>query len=62
MTVCKIIHIHAGCPTLMRCDYGTENCLVGTAHIAFRLDAGADEDIAKRSFLYGTSPANTVRT
>ena len=43
----------------MRCDYGTENCLIGTAHIAFRLDS-TDEDTAKKSFLYGTSPANTV--
>lgn len=59
---CKRQQIHyynKGCPTLVRGDYGTENCAVATLQIAFRMNT-TDSYSGSRSFIYGPSTANTV--
>ena len=47
------------CPTMLRCDYGTENCEIAAIQIALRYhheDALAKE----KSFVYGPSVHNIV--
>ena len=54
-------HISVGCPTQIRADHGTENGLVAATQICF-LSTGTDSLAGSKSFRYGTSPANVVRT
>ena len=49
----------SGCPTIVRADFGTENCLTAKAQIAFRLH-DTDAFGGERSFIYGPSTANIV--
>lgn len=49
----------SGCPTVLRCDHGTENCLLTTAQIAFRI-LHEDNLAAEKSVIYGASTSNTV--
>ena len=49
----------AGCPTLLRCDYGTENVNLAAIQIAFRMDH-KDSRESEKSFIYGPSTANIV--
>ncbi len=49
-----------GCPTMLRCDYGTENTSLATVQIAFRL-RHRDRLAAQKSFIYGPSTGNIVR-
>ncbi len=46
---------------MLRCDYGTENCIMATAQIAFRLPH-VDQLSGRKSFLYGPSTRNIVGT
>ena len=48
-----------GCPTLLRCDYGTENSSLAKGHIAMRLQHD-DTLSGEKSFIYGPSTANIV--
>lgn len=48
-----------GCPTVLRCDHGTENSLITTAQISFRM-FHEDTLAAEKSVIYGASTANTV--
>ena len=50
---------HAGCPTILRADKGTENVLAGSAQIALRLNH-ADQLAGAKSFLTGASVHNVV--
>ena len=52
------LHI-VGCPQILRADYGTENCHLATAQIAFRTN-GCDDLAGDKSFRYGKSTSNTV--
>lgn len=45
----------------MRCDYGTENCLLATTQMALRHGHG-DTWAGLKSFKYGKSTSNTVRS
>ena len=49
-----------GCPTVLRCDQGTENCMLTTAQLSFRM-FHEDSLAAEKSVIYGASTANTVR-
>ena len=49
----------AGCPAVLRCDYGTENTSLGTAQIAFRM-YHTDSLAGEKSFVYGPSKSNIV--
>lgn len=57
MSIC----IHAGCPTMLRGDYGTENCILAATKIAFHLPH-VDRLAGSKSFLYGPSTRNIVFT
>lgn len=47
------------CPSILRSDYGTENCSLATIHIAFRYNH--DDAMAReKSFMYGPSTSNIV--
>lgn len=48
-----------GCPTVLRCDYGTENTSLATTQIAFRMHH-SDALAKERSFVYGPSKSNIV--
>ena len=48
-----------GCPTVLRCDYGTENTSLATTQIAFRMFHN-DSRSGENSFLYGPSKSNIV--
>ena len=50
---------HAGCPSILRCDYGTENVALATIQTAFRL-LHTDPVAGRKSFLYGPSTSNIV--
>ena len=50
--------IHAGCPTVVRCDYGTENSNLATCQIAFRINH--NDSMADKCFMYGPSKSNIV--
>ncbi len=52
-------HLHIGCPTILRCDYGTENISLATIQIAFRMN-GDDSFGGQKSFMFGLSTANIV--
>lgn len=52
-------YMGSGCPTVLRCDHGTENCLLTTAQIAFRI-LHEDNLAAEKSVIYGASTSNTV--
>ena len=49
----------AGCPTLKRSDYGTENVSIATCQMAFRHDHD-DQFADGSSFIFGSSIRNTV--
>lgn len=51
--------INAGCPALIRIDYGTENEPIGTTHIMFQLQH-SDVLSGANSIHYGKSSANVV--
>lgn len=53
------VGIVIGCPTVLRCDYGTENCLLATTQMALRHGHG-DTWAGLKSFKYGKSTSNTV--
>ena len=44
---------------MVRGDHGTENCVVATLQIAFRMN-DMDAHGGSKSFIYGPSTANTV--
>ena len=48
-----------GCPSVVRCDPGTENYLLAKAQVALRLCHG-DGLAGERSFIYGPSSVNVV--
>ena len=48
-----------GCPTLLRCDKGSENSLLSTCHMAMR-HKHRDSFSGENSFRYGSSTTNTV--
>ena len=55
-----MVFFSEGCPTILRCDYGTENVAMAVVQTAFRLQhhdclAGA------KSFMYGPPTGNFVR-
>lgn len=49
----------AGCPRIVRSDYGTENCLLASAQMALRHDHH-DIFAGSSSYRYGKSTTNTV--
>ena len=51
--------MNAGCPKVLRCDYGTENSTVATIQIAFRMTHD-DSFAGINSFIYGPSTTNIV--
>ena len=51
--------IHAGCPSVVRCDYGTENISIASTQIAFQF-YHTDSRAGVNSFIYGPSKANIV--
>lgn len=53
-------HNFIGCPSVLRADHGTENCVIAKVHIAFRMNHG-DSFAGPKSFFYGPSTANIVR-
>ena len=52
--------LFAGCPTILRCDYGTENVAMAVVQTAFRLNHH-DSLAGAKSFMYGPSTGNIVR-
>ena len=48
-----------GCPSIVRCDHGTENTVIASTHMALR-HYHNDEFSGERSFQYGASTTNTV--
>jgi hypothetical protein len=50
-----------GCPRLVRSDCWTENCLMAAAQVAFQAEGG-DNLAGAKSYRYGQSTTNTVRT
>ena len=48
-----------GCPTVLRCDYGTENTSLATTQIAFQLHH-TDAMAGEKSFVYGPSESNII--
>ena len=51
--------LHTGCPSVIRCDYGTENVNTASTPIALRyyhIDSHAGEN----NFIYGPCKANIV--
>lgn len=56
-----LLYMHAGCPSVVRMDCGTENSMVATVQYAFHEEHN-DQFSAERSFQYGTSPSNIVCT
>ena len=50
---------HAGCPRIVRSDYGTENASLSGIQIAFRYQH-RDSLRATKSFIYGPSRSNIV--
>ena len=52
-------NIYAGCPRLIRSDYGTENCILAASQMALR-HGHPDPFSGVRSFQYGKSTGNTV--
>lgn len=56
MTLC----VFAGCPAILRCDYGTENVAMAVVQTAFRLQHH-DSLAGAKSFMYGPSTGNIVR-
>ena len=64
MGVCmNYVHVPCklGCPTVIRCDYGTKNCLLATTQMALHHGHG-DTWAGLKSFKYGKSTSNTVRS
>ena len=58
-TIIHTIIIWTGCPTILRCDLGTENSLLATAQTSFRMSHD-DTLAAEKSIIYGASTHNTV--
>lgn len=54
-----VIPLHIGCPTVLRCDKGTENSILAACHMAMRHGHG-DSLSGEKSFRYGPSTTNTV--
>ena len=54
---CLILYL--GCPSVIRCDYGTENVSIASIQIAFRF-YHTDSRAREKSFIYGPSKANIV--
>ena len=52
--------LFAGCPTILRCDYSTENVAMAVVQTAFRLNHH-DSLAGAKSFMYGPSTRNIVR-
>ena len=50
--------IHVGIPQYLRSDYGTENCVVASLHIAFHIKN--ESPLHKHSYIYGPSKSNVV--
>lgn len=48
-----------GCPTVLRSDYGTENCHIASTQMALR-HSHLDQWAGMQSFKYGKSTTNTV--
>lgn len=54
-----IIYLLQGCPSVVRSDYGTENCNLASVQIAMRYNH--DDGLAKeKSFIYAPSKHNVV--
>ena len=49
-----------GCPSIVRCDKGTENCHIAVLQMCLH-DHHDDAFSGKRAFRYGKSTTNTVR-
>ena len=47
-----------GVPKFLRSDYGTENCIVASLHIAFHLKNSSG--LKEQSYIYGPSKRNVV--
>lgn len=52
-------NIILACPSILRSDYGTENCALAAIHIAFRYNH-YDAMAREKSFMYGPSTSNIV--
>lgn len=61
MTGFKTIFIIIGCPSIVRCDCGTENTSLAACHMAMRHNH-RDEWQGEKSFRYGSSTTNTVKS
>ena len=58
--VLNLFCTNVACPSILRSDYGTENCNLAAIQIAFRYYD--DDSMAKeKSFIYGPSKHNIVR-
>ena len=53
-----VILNNVGVPQCLRSDYGTENCLVASLHIAFHLKN--QSGLAEKSYIYGPSKRNVM--
>ena len=53
------MHVYAGCPRIIRADFGTENTQIGTAQISFCIDH-TDDLAGSKSFMQGASVRNVV--
>ena len=51
---------YAGCPRIVRSDYGTENCFLAATQIALRMNH-TDSFSGIKSYRYGKSTTSTVR-
>ena len=49
----------SGIPKFLRSDYGTENCIVASVHIAFHLKNNVS-GLREKSYIYGPSNWNIV--
>ena len=57
----KIILIFclSGISKFLRSDYGTENCIIASIHIAFHIKSGIS-GLREKSYIYGPSNRNVV--
>lgn len=61
MQLSIFINFLLGCPSIIRSDYGTENSILATCHMALRHNHD-DELSGERSFRFGSSTTNTVKS
>ena len=55
----KLLTYSVGCPTLIRCDCGTENTEVAACHMSMRHNH-TDQFKGEKSVRFGASTTNTV--